>query len=259
MRRSSDEGGAPAGVLYIDSHQIAAVKGIVKSVSFYVDRTCALANIEFAAFDLIDRNTAINHAQLRLSHRSGPIKLGPASDLKPYMALITIDLCDPDQTITSAETTCEGTKFAVEPHQYIGIRSDKCRLGFTPTPNNPVIATTWVSEEIFVINDQMVICNDFMFRNLKMQHPIHWLNPIKQSIIYQVTIQFFTQSTSNHRKHQQSNKTNYLRHHQQTHHVFSSLDHFHLVNVVLPSSWKISPTAILALTMWLLLMKKEQI
>lgn len=259
MRRSSDEGGAPAGVLYIDSHQIAAVKGIVKSVSFYVDRTCALANIEFAAFDLIDRNTAINHAQLRLSHRSGPIKLGPASDLKPYMALITIDLCDPDQTITSAETTCEGTKFAVEPHQYIGVRSDKCRLGFAPTPNNPVIATTWVSEHIRSSYHDALSSHLVSSRNLRTHHLTRLRSRIRQSTMCQVTTQFFIRSTSNQLQHKHSHKINHLLHHQQTHHVFSSLDHFHLVNVVLPSSWKISPTAILALTMWLLLMKKEQI
>ena len=144
VRRSMDEGGAPAGILYVDSHQVAVTKGTVNTVSFYVDQTCASAIVEFAAFDIIDRNTDINQAQLRLTHRSGPIKLPSASDLKPYMSLITIKLCNPNELTTPIGGACKGTKFSVQPHQYIGIRSDKCRLGFAPTPIDSLHATTWV-------------------------------------------------------------------------------------------------------------------
>ena len=96
VRRSLDEGGAPAGILYIDSHQIAVTQGIVTTVSFYVDRTCAKATLEFGAFDLLDRNTDTNEAQLILTHRSGALTLPSAKELKPYMNLITIQLCDKD-------------------------------------------------------------------------------------------------------------------------------------------------------------------
>ena len=227
------DGGAAAGVLYIDSHQIAATKGIVNSVSFYVDRTCAFANIEFAAFDLIDRDTDINQAHLRLAHRSGSIKLD-SSDLKSYMTLVTVGLCNPGETITPTGATCKGTKFAVDPHQYIGVRSDKCRLGFAPTPADPILATTWVSQRMLSPDDGILIYDNVLFRNQKMHHLTRLLSRFKQSTMYQVTIPFFIQSTLNQLQHKQSNKTNHLHH--QTHRVFSLLDHFHLVDVVLPSS-----------------------
>jgi hypothetical protein len=141
-----EEGGAPAGILYIDSRQIAASKGNVSTVSFYVDRTCALATVEFGAFDLIDRNVETNKAKLVLTHRSGPLKLGTAKELKPYMNLITIRLCDEKATDDVNGKNCKGNQFPILPYQYLGIRSDTCRLGFAPTPDDRVLATTWVSE-----------------------------------------------------------------------------------------------------------------
>ena len=90
-----------------------------------------------------------NNAELLLTHRSGAIKLGEASELKGYMSLITIQLCNPGEKFDTTGRLCKGTKFSVEPHQYIGVRSDSCRLGFAPTPTNPLAATTWVREEFF--------------------------------------------------------------------------------------------------------------
>ena len=87
------EGGAPAGILYIDAHELAGSKGNVTSVSFYADQTCPMATIEFGAFDLIDRNLEMNKAQLALTYSSGPLKLHDTKQLKPYMKLITIQLC----------------------------------------------------------------------------------------------------------------------------------------------------------------------
>ena len=206
-------------------------------MSFYADQTCALANIEFAAFNLTDRDTNINQAHLRLSHRSGPIKLGSSSELKPYMSLITIKLCNPDEIITDTGATCKGKKFAVDSYQYIGVRSDKCRLGFAPTPADPIIATTWVSQQILSSHDNTFIYRIVLSSNLKILHLIHLLNPIRQSTMCQVTTPFFIQPTSIQLQQKQSNKTNYPHH--QTHHEFSLLDHIHLVDVVLLSSWKI--------------------
>ncbi|CAF4171628.1 unnamed protein product, partial [Rotaria sp. Silwood2] len=118
--------------------------GNVSSVSFYVDRTCALATIQFGAFDLIDRNLDLNEAQLVLTHTSGLLKLGTTKELKPYMHLITIQLCR-DKAVNNVNNgSCKGTQFPVLPHQYLGIRSDSCRLGYAPTPDNHVLATTWV-------------------------------------------------------------------------------------------------------------------
>ncbi|CAF1301472.1 unnamed protein product [Didymodactylos carnosus] len=42
---------------------------------------------------------------------------------------------------------CQGAQFSVLPHQYIGVRSNKCRLGFARPPLNPVFATTWTHSE----------------------------------------------------------------------------------------------------------------
>ncbi|CAF3311557.1 unnamed protein product [Rotaria sp. Silwood2] len=144
-RRSLKEGGAPAGIVYIDSHQIAAKKGNVSSVSFYIDRTCALATVEFGAFDLIDRNLNLNEAQLVLTHTSGPFKLGTTKELKPYMHRITIQLCNDKAVNNVNDRSCKGNQFPVLPHQYLGVRSDKCRLGYAPTPNDRILATTWVN------------------------------------------------------------------------------------------------------------------
>ncbi|CAF4499952.1 unnamed protein product, partial [Rotaria sp. Silwood2] len=143
VRRSSKEAGAPAGIVYIDSHVIAANKGNVNSVSFYVDRTCALATVEFGAFDLIDRNLDLNEARLVLTHTSGPLKLGVTKALKPYMHLITIRLCSDKAVDNVNDGSCKGSQFPVLPHQYLGVRSDTCRLGYTLTPDNHLLATTW--------------------------------------------------------------------------------------------------------------------
>jgi hypothetical protein len=73
-RRSLTEGGAPTAMIYVDFHQMAGIKGDVSSVSLYIDRICALAQVEFTAFELINRDTDINAAQLILTDRSGSIK-----------------------------------------------------------------------------------------------------------------------------------------------------------------------------------------
>ena len=128
-------------MIYIDFHQMAGTKGDVSSVSFYVDRTCAAAQVEFAAFELIYRDTDTNKAQLKLTDRSGSIKLPEATELKGYMSVITIQLC---HGISANKDECQGTKFSVLPQQYIGIRSDTCRLGYAePMPSAHI--TTWVS------------------------------------------------------------------------------------------------------------------
>ena len=189
MRRSLEDGGAPAGLVYIDSHQIASVNGHVNSVSFYVDQSCALATIEFGAFNLINRNLEMNEAELVLTHRSGPLKLGSAAELKTYMNLITIQLCNPGTTYTANGGACKGTKFPIALHQYLGVRSDKCRLGFAPTPTNPLHATTWVSKNRDCTNLYSII---IYFRNPEFKQ-IRLLNHIKRLNIYQVIILFFIQ------------------------------------------------------------------
>ena len=145
VRRSLGEGGAPAGMVYIDSHQMASVKGNVKSVSFYVDESCATSTVEIAAFDLMDRNLGTNTAELTLTARSGALKLADEKDLKSYMTQITIRLCTGEAVADSNSGGCQGHQFPVLAHQYFGIRSDTCRFGFADTPSNPVLATTWVS------------------------------------------------------------------------------------------------------------------
>ncbi len=92
----------------------------------------------------------MNKADLVLTHRSGPLKLGSATELKPYMNLITIELCNENEVTAANGRACKGTKFPVQPHQYIGIRSDKCRLGFAPTSTNPLYAATWVSVKLLL-------------------------------------------------------------------------------------------------------------
>jgi hypothetical protein len=146
-RRSLQEGGAPAGMVYIDSHEIASIKGNVSSVSFYVDSTCAMSTVEFGAFELVNRDVGTNTAELILTHRSGPLKLDSTIEFKPYMNMITIQLCGEKKTLNNIYVeNCKGNQFPVLPHQYLGVRSDKCRLGITPTPDNRIIATTWVSQ-----------------------------------------------------------------------------------------------------------------
>ena len=125
---------------------MAASKGNVSSVSFYVDRTCALSTIEFGAFDLINRNVEANTASLVLTHRSGLLKLGTAKKLKPYMNLITIRLCNGKSLQDTNAEDCQGAQFPVLPHQYLGVRSDTCRLGFGKPALNPAFTTTWVSQ-----------------------------------------------------------------------------------------------------------------
>jgi glycosyltransferase involved in cell wall biosynthesis len=144
VRRSLEEGGAPTRMVYIDSHEIASLKGNVSSVSFYVDRTCAMSIVEFGAFELVNRNVEMNTAELILTHRSGPLKLDSTIELKPYMNMITIRLCAEKRTANDIyDENCKGNQFPVLPHQYLGVRSDTCRLGFSPTPTNRILATTW--------------------------------------------------------------------------------------------------------------------
>ena len=129
---------------------MASVKGNVSSVSFYVDRSCALATIEFGAFELINRDIQTDAAQLVLAQRSGLVKLGAATDLKPYMNHITIRLCTGKIFDDIKGDGCQGTQFLVLPHQYIGIRSDTCRLGFAESISTSQPVTTWVSQ-IFLL------------------------------------------------------------------------------------------------------------
>lgn len=147
-RRSIREGGAPAGIVYIDIHQIAETKGSVSTVSFYADQTCAFANIEIGAFNLINRQLDINNAEFILAQKSKTIKLGDASQFKPYMSLITIQLCNENSDLAADGSLCKGSKFEVLPYQYIGIRSDTCRFGYAATPSDPVLAVTLKPIEI---------------------------------------------------------------------------------------------------------------
>ncbi|CAM4888257.1 unnamed protein product [Rotaria socialis] len=145
-RRSLYEGGAPAGIVYIDSQKVAAKKGNITSVSFYIDQTCALSTVEFGVFNLIDRALEHNRAQLLLTETSGSLKIGATNEIKPYMHLITIQLCSGDVTNNESTGNCQGTQFPILPHQYLGIRSDTCRLGYAPTPVDRMLATTWEPE-----------------------------------------------------------------------------------------------------------------
>jgi len=147
-QRSIEEGGAPVGVVYLDIHKIAESKGLVSSVSFYADQSCAFANIEIGAFDLVNRQLDTNSAEFILAHKSETIKLGDASYFKGYMSLITIQLCDENSKDISGESLCKGSKFQVLPQQYIGIRSNTCRFGYAATPQDLVFAVTLVGNQI---------------------------------------------------------------------------------------------------------------
>ena len=104
-----------------------------------------MSTVEFAAFELMDRNLGTNNAQLTITARSGALKLGSKKDLKPYMTQITIRLCSGDVVADTNSGGCQGLEFPVLAHQYLGVRSDTCRLGFAAAPSDPVLATTWVS------------------------------------------------------------------------------------------------------------------
>jgi hypothetical protein len=210
VRRSLEEGGAPMGMVYVDSHQVAAAVGDVSSVSFYVDQTCASATVEFGAFDILDRNLEKNTAELVLKQRSGTLKIGAINDLKPYMNMITIRLCSGDAIDDSNSGGCQGHRFPVLPHQYIGVRSDTCRLGFAATPVNRVLATTWVSvrhvdETTFheIINENVDSSNRQLARKMHWLcsvrysrefwvDPIHSMNHMKDLAMYQLITRFYT-------------------------------------------------------------------
>ncbi|CAF4289021.1 unnamed protein product, partial [Rotaria sp. Silwood2] len=146
-RRSIEKIGAPSAMIYVDSHQMAEIHGNVASVSFYADHTCALNFVEFAAFDLINRNVDLNTADLIVTHRSGPLQLGTPNELKSYMTLITIQLCSEKLMQKINSGACQGNQFPVLPHHYIGVRSDKCRLGFVQPSLNLVFGTTWTHSD----------------------------------------------------------------------------------------------------------------
>ena len=148
VRRSLEEGGAPAGMVYIDAHRIAGVQGSVSSVSFYIDQTCASATVEFAAFELMSRDIDHNTAELKLKQRSGALKIEDQRHLKPYMNLITIRLCSGNAVEDIKAGGCQGHQFPVEAHEYLGVRSDTCRLGFAEPPADRVYATTWVRQSM---------------------------------------------------------------------------------------------------------------
>ncbi|CAF3763677.1 unnamed protein product [Rotaria sp. Silwood1] len=146
-RRSIEVVGAPSAMVYVDSHQMAGSHGNVTRVSFYADHTCALNFVEFAAFDLIHRDVDLNTAELIVTHRSGPLQLGTPNELKPYMTLITIQLCSEKLMQNINSGVCQGNQFPVLPHHYIGVRSDKCRLGFVQPSLNLVFGTTWTQSD----------------------------------------------------------------------------------------------------------------
>ena len=118
--------------------------GNVTTVSFYADRSCALASIQFAAFDLISRNLDENTAEFAVTAHSGLLQIGSAHQLRPYMRLMTIRLCNGDAMWDNSVDGCQGNQFAVLPQQYIGIYSDRCRLGFARPPPSSRDATTLV-------------------------------------------------------------------------------------------------------------------
>ena len=124
---------------------MASVKGNVSTVTFYVDPTCALATVEFAAFELISRDVEMNTATLVLKARSGELKVPTAKYLKPQMGQISIRLCTEDVVHDKTNGDCQGHQFPVLAHQYLGIRSDTCRLGYADAPSDLALATTWVS------------------------------------------------------------------------------------------------------------------
>ena len=146
VRRSSKTDDVLLDKVHVDLYRMAGSSGNVSSVSFYADRTCALATVVFAAFDVISRDVGANTAQLIVTDQSVPLKLGARADLKPYMHLITIRLCTGDSRQDAANDKCQGNRFAVLPHQYIGIYSKQCRFGFAQPPANPTHDTTLVSE-----------------------------------------------------------------------------------------------------------------
>jgi hypothetical protein len=144
IRRSLKRHTAPLAKVYVDVYQMAGRKGNVNSVSFYADRTCASADVTFAAFDLISRNLDDNTAQLVITEQSSTLRLDNAAQLKSYMHLITIRLCTGNPVWDTSANGCQGNHFAVLPHQYIGIYSSTCRFGFARPPLNRLHATTLV-------------------------------------------------------------------------------------------------------------------
>lgn len=120
----------------------------MNSVSFYVDQSCALGKLEFAAFELITRDVEANTAELVLTARSGVLTVPSERYLKPQMNQITIRLCAGDAVVDAINGECQGLRFPVLAHQYLGVYSKNCRLGYAAPPSNPLLATTWVSERI---------------------------------------------------------------------------------------------------------------
>ncbi|CAF3737278.1 unnamed protein product [Rotaria sp. Silwood1] len=176
-RRSIEVVGAPSAMVYVDSHQMAGSHGNVTRVSFYADHTCALNFVEFAAFDLIHRDVDLNTAELIVTHRSGPLQLGTPNELKPYMTLITIQLCSEKLMQNINSGVCQGNQFPVLPHHYIGVRSDKCRLGFVQPSLNLVFGTTWTHSD----------------RSDPFNKPYQILNyvPVNYTILQSITIDSF--------------------------------------------------------------------
>lgn len=123
---------------------MVAMAGNVTTVSFYADRSCALASVQFAAFDLISRRRDDNTAEFSVTAQSGLLQIGSANQMRPYMRLVTIRLCKGDAMWDNSVDGCQGNQFAVLPHQYIGIYSDRCRLGFARPPSDLLDATTLV-------------------------------------------------------------------------------------------------------------------
>lgn len=140
-RRSIVDGGAPHGITYIDTHRLASINGLVSSVSFYADQSCDQATVEFGAFELITRNVDKNTAELVITQKSGPLRVSDLPQFRSSMNLVTIQLCDEQKPTKD----CQGKQFHILPHQYVGVRSDSCRLGYTDPPTNRLFATTWVS------------------------------------------------------------------------------------------------------------------
>lgn len=141
-RRSIVDGGAPHGITYIDTHRLASINGLVSSVSFYADQSCDQATVEFGAFELITRNVDKNTAELVITQKSGPLRVSDLPQFRSSMNLVTIQLCDEQKPTKD----CQGKQFHILPHQYVGVRSDSCRLGYADPPTNRLFATTWIPE-----------------------------------------------------------------------------------------------------------------
>ena len=118
----------------------------MNSVSFYVDQSCALGKLEFAAFELTTRDVEANTADLVLTARSGVLTVPSGKYLKPQMNHITIRLCAGDAVTDAINGDCQGLQFPVLAHQYLGVYSNTCRLGYAAASSNPLLATTWVTE-----------------------------------------------------------------------------------------------------------------